>query len=149
MHRKRWVSTLGFGSSAFGIVVVQFSDSIIQVLYANEFERPRYEEMLNEVSDLYHSYTNIKNIFVDASSPEVAYSYDILFTFAHVFHMRQRKVLKDNEWTCWLRWMKSAFEHGSIMEIWQSTIEMEKWFDPAFQEFVDKELIPRTAKNKS
>jgi hypothetical protein len=61
----------GFGSSAFGIVVVQFSDSIIQVLYANEFERPRYEEMLNEVSDLYQSYTNIKNIFVDASSPEL------------------------------------------------------------------------------
>jgi hypothetical protein len=68
---------------------------------------------------------------VDANSPEVAYPYDILFTFAHVFHMRQRKVLKDNEWTGWLRWMKSAFEHGSIMEIWQSTIEMEKWFDPA------------------
>jgi hypothetical protein len=61
----------GFGSSAFGIVVVQFSDSIIQVLYANEFERPRYEEMLNKVSDLYQYFTNIKNICVDASSPEL------------------------------------------------------------------------------
>ena len=29
---------------------------------------------------------------VDANSPEVAYAYDILFTFAHVFHMRKRKV---------------------------------------------------------
>ena len=28
---------------------------------------------------------------VDANSPEVAYAYDILFTFAHVFHMRKRK----------------------------------------------------------
>lgn len=27
--------------------------------------------MLNEVSDLYQSYTNIKNIFVDAGSPEL------------------------------------------------------------------------------
>jgi len=79
---------------------------------------------------------------VDANSPEVAYAYDILFTFAHVFHMRKRKVLSDNEWTGWLRWMKSAFEQGEIMQIWKSTIEMEKWFDPAFQEFVDKELIP-------
>jgi hypothetical protein len=35
------------------------------------------------------------------------------------------------------------FQQGEIMEIWQSTIEMEKWFDPAFQEFVDKQLIPR------
>jgi len=36
---------------------------------------------------------------VDAESPEMAYAYDILFTFAHAFHMRQRKVLNDNEWT--------------------------------------------------
>jgi hypothetical protein len=38
--------------------------------------------------------------------------------------------------------MKSAFEQGTINEIWKSKIEMEKWFDPAFQEFIDKELIP-------
>ena len=81
-------------------------------------------------------------------SPEAAYAYDILFTFAHVFHMRQRNMVRDNEWIGWLRWMKSAFEQGQIMEIWQSTIEMEKWFDPAFQEFVDKELIPRSPINK-
>ena len=37
---------------------------------------------------------------------------------------------------------------GEIMQIWKNTIEMEKWFDPDFQEFVDKELIPRTPKNK-
>ena len=37
--------------------------------------------------------------------------------------------------------MKSAFKHGMIMKIWQSSIEMEKWFDPAFQEFVHKELM--------
>jgi len=75
-------------------------------------------------------------------SSEVAYAYHILFTFAHVFHMRDRKVLSDNEWIGWLRWMKSAFEQGMINEIWKSKIEMEKWFDPAFQEFIDKELIP-------
>jgi len=75
-------------------------------------------------------------------SSDVAYSYHILFSFAHVFHMRQRKVLSDNEWTGWLRWMRSAFDQGMIKDIWKSKIEMEKWFDPAFQEFVDKELIP-------
>ena len=74
-------------------------------------------------------------------SSDVAYSYHILFTFAHVFHMRKRRVLSDNEWTGWLRWMKSAFDQGTIKDIWKSNIEMEKWFDPAFQEFVDKELI--------
>ncbi|HEX9319727.1 MAG TPA: hypothetical protein VF884_12410 [Nitrososphaeraceae archaeon] len=85
---------------------------------------------------------------IDANSPEIAYSYDILFTFSHVFHMRQRKVLNDNEWIGWLRWVKSAFQQGAIMEIWQSTIEMEKWFDPAFQEFVNRELVPRVPENK-
>jgi hypothetical protein len=38
--------------------------------------------------------------------------------------------------------MKSALEQGTIKEIWKSKIEMEKWFDPAFQEFVNKELLP-------
>ena len=75
-------------------------------------------------------------------SSDVAYSYHILLSFAHVFHMRQRNVLSDNEWTGWLRWMRSAFDQGMIKDIWKSKIEMEKWFDPAFQEFVDKELIP-------
>jgi hypothetical protein len=61
----------GFGSSPFGIVIIQFSDGILQVLYANEFERPRYVDMINKVVDFYSSFTNIKNIFVDASSPEL------------------------------------------------------------------------------
>ena len=61
----------GFGSSPFGIVIIQFSDGVLQVLYADEFERPRYEDMINKVSTLSHMYTNIKNIFVDASSPEL------------------------------------------------------------------------------
>jgi hypothetical protein len=61
----------GFGSSPFGIVIIQFSDGILQVLYADEFERPRYEDMINKVADLYSMFTNIKNIFVDAANPEL------------------------------------------------------------------------------
>ena len=79
-------------------------------------------------------------------SSDVAYAYHILFTFAHVLHMRERNILSDNEWTGWLRWMKSAFEQGMIKDIWKSKIEMEKWFDPAFQEFVDRELVPLSNK---
>src|SRR6476620_2274995 len=74
-------------------------------------------------------------------SAEIAFTYHILNTFAHVFHMRQRKVLSDNEWTGWLRWMKSAFEQGKIKEYWESNLE-ENWFDPAFKEFINKELTP-------
>jgi hypothetical protein len=79
-------------------------------------------------------------------SSDVAYAYHILFIFAHVLHMRERNILSDNEWTGWLRWMKSAFEQGMIKDIWKSKIEMEKWFDPAFQEFVDRELVPLSNK---
>ena len=81
---------------------------------------------------------------VDEQSAEVAYAYDILFTFAHAFHMRQRKVLNDNEWTGWVRWYKSAFKQGALMEIWQRTIKMEKWFDPAFHDFINKEIVSVT-----
>jgi hypothetical protein len=81
---------------------------------------------------------------LDAESPELAYAYDILFTFAHAFHMRQRKVLNDNEWTGWVRWYKSAFKQGTLMEIWQKTIEMEKWFDPAFHDFINREIVSVT-----
>ena len=114
-------------------------------------------KVLNDLAERLHSIVNLMierpNLIrviskVESNwSSEGAYTYDILFTFAHAFHMRQRKVLRDNEWTGWLRWMKSAFEQGEIMEIWAKTIEMEKWFDPAFQEFVNKELIPRTPEN--
>jgi hypothetical protein len=45
-----------------------------------------------------------------------------------------------NERTGWTRWIKSAFQYGTISEIWKSNAEVEKWFDPAFQEFINKEL---------
>jgi hypothetical protein len=67
----------GFGSSPFGIVVIQFSDGILQVLYADEFERPRYEDMVNKIADLYSMFTNIKNIFIDAANPELISSLNI------------------------------------------------------------------------
>ena len=65
-------------------------------------------------------------------------------TFSHALHMRRRKVLNDNEWTGWVRMDKSAFKQGKLMEIWQRTIEMEKWFDPAFHDFINREIVPVT-----
>jgi hypothetical protein len=80
-------------------------------------------------------------------TPEMAFVYEMLFTFSHAYHMRQRKVLRDNEWTGWLRRMRNCFEEGKIMEYWKSGLELEKWFDPAFEDFINKEIIP-TVKNK-
>jgi hypothetical protein len=74
-------------------------------------------------------------------TPELVFAYYILYMCAHAFHMRKRNVLRDNEWEGWLRWMKTAFKEGTIREYWEKKIEPEKWFDPAFQDFIDKEII--------
>jgi hypothetical protein len=113
-------------------------------------------KILNDMDERIHGLTQmgverpelirvVNNVERDLTS-EVAYSYHILYTFAHIYHMRQRGVVSDNEWTGWLRWMKSAFQHGTISEIWKNNVEVEKWFDPAFQEFIDKQLTPSVAK---
>jgi hypothetical protein len=53
--------------------------------------------------------------------------------------MHQRKVVSDNEWIGWLRMMRSCFEQGKIREYWEGGLELEKWFDPAFEEFINNE----------
>ena len=76
----------------------------------------------------------------------MTFAYHLLYTFTDVYHMYQRKVVSDNEWTGWLRMMRSCFEQGKIKEYWESDLELEKWFDPAFEEFINKELIPTIKK---
>ena len=53
---------------------------------------------------------------------ELAYTYHLLYTFAHAYHMYQRKVVSDNEWTGWLRMMRSCFEQGKIREYGKVTL---------------------------
>jgi hypothetical protein len=45
-----------YGSSAFGIVVTQWVDSHIQILHAEEYHRPDYNEMLSVVYGLVTKY---------------------------------------------------------------------------------------------
>ena len=87
----------------------------------------------------------VSNVESDLTE-EVGFTYHLLHTFAHVYHMYQRKVVSDNEWTGWLRMMRSCFAQGKIREYWESDLELEKWFDPAFEQFINKELIPTTIK---
>jgi hypothetical protein len=103
------------------------------------------EKLHSMVEMLVHRPELIKVLDKDESgrSAEQAFAYYILFMCAHAFHMRQRKVLSDNEWTGWLRFMRTAFEQGTIREHWEKGIEPEKWFDPAFQDFIDNEIIKR------
>src|SRR5512133_533810 len=64
-------------------------------------------KVLSDLDEKIHGFTQmaverpelirvVNNVERDLSA-DVAYAYRILYTFAHVFHMRQRKVLSDNE----------------------------------------------------
>jgi hypothetical protein len=57
-----------YGSSAFGIVVTQWVDGIIQILYAEEYHRPDYNEMLSLVYGLMSKY-QIHKIYIDGANP--------------------------------------------------------------------------------
>jgi hypothetical protein len=89
----------------------------------------------------------VSNVDSDLTE-EIAYTYHLLHSFAHVYHMHQRKVVSDNEWTGWLRRMRSCFEQGKIREYWESGLELEKWFDPAFEDFIDNEIVRKTSPNQ-
>ena len=57
-----------WGSSAFGIVVTQWVDGIVQILYAEEYQRPDYNEMLTIVYTLMSKY-DVDKVYIDAANP--------------------------------------------------------------------------------
>jgi hypothetical protein len=57
-----------YGSSAFGIVVTQWADGIVQILYAEEYHRPDYNEMLSVAYGLMSKYY-IDSVYVDGANP--------------------------------------------------------------------------------
>jgi Terminase RNaseH-like domain len=57
-----------YGSSAFGIVVTQWEDSHIQILHAEEYHRPDYNEMLSTVYSLMSKY-NVDKVYIDSANP--------------------------------------------------------------------------------
>ncbi len=68
-----------WGSSAFGLVLLQVANGRIEVLLADEYERPRYQEMAEKVMDIIRGlnrrnidpdYLDNCKIYVDAANPE-------------------------------------------------------------------------------
>jgi hypothetical protein len=60
-----------FGSSKFGIVATQLVDGKIQVIHADEYDRPNFTDMINVIWSLKQQYGHVTNIYVDAANPEV------------------------------------------------------------------------------
>jgi hypothetical protein len=60
-----------YSSSNFAIVVTQFVDGKIQVIFAEEYERPNFQAMINRIWEIKQKCGYISNIYVDAANPEV------------------------------------------------------------------------------
>ena len=56
------------GSSAFGIVITQWVDNHIQILHAEEYHRPDYNEMLSTAYSLMSKY-DVDKVYIDGANP--------------------------------------------------------------------------------
>jgi hypothetical protein len=101
------------------------------------------DDKVRRMAEIIIEKPNLQKIMyeLDKPSEELAFAFYILFISSHAYAMRQRNVLKDNEWRGWLQWMRNSFRYGTIAEHWKQT-QSENWFDPSFQAFVNRELIP-------
>jgi hypothetical protein len=61
----------GFGPSKFAVVITQFQNNVIQIIYAEEFERPDFRVMVDKILQLKESCGYVGNIYVDAANPEI------------------------------------------------------------------------------
>ena len=62
----------GFGSSALGIVITRYDNEKekVQILYAEEFDRPDFNDMLSRIGNLIFKY-NPSKIYVDGANPAI------------------------------------------------------------------------------
>jgi hypothetical protein len=61
----------GFGSSNFAIVATQLVDGKIQVIHAEEYDRPDFSVMIEKVWKLKQRCGHVTNIYCDAANPVV------------------------------------------------------------------------------
>src|SRR5919112_1954803 len=57
-----------YGSSSFGIVVLRFVDGQLQILHAEEYKRPDFNEMLVRVWDLLVKHS-VEKVMIDGANP--------------------------------------------------------------------------------
>ncbi|MFL6318855.1 MAG: hypothetical protein ACJ71J_17070 [Nitrososphaeraceae archaeon] len=155
-----WMAELGLVDyfvmgEAVGIVATLFVAFYFSRKQMQKLSIDIETKVLSDLDEKMHSLTQmaverpqliriVSNVESDLTE-EIAFTYHLLHTFAHTYHMYQRKVVSDNEWTGWLRMMRSCFEQGKVREYWEGGLELEKWFDPAFEDFINNEVVRKTS----
>jgi phage terminase large subunit len=63
--KKSFGVDAGFGRSNFAIVVTQYVDGKIQVIFAEEYERPNFAAMINRIWEIKQQCGYISNIHIE------------------------------------------------------------------------------------
>ena len=91
-----------YGSSAFGIVVTQWVDNHIQILHAEEYHRPDYNEMLSTVYSLKSKY-QVDKVYIDGANPSFIKSLKLQIgvdpDYDKVIARYRSEGLGDNSWS--------------------------------------------------
>jgi hypothetical protein len=151
------VSEIGFSevlslAQTIGIVgtmvlTLYFSKRQIQSLSIHEQTRVLndLDEKVHETTELMLERPSLLRVLDNvgygtaSESEQYIFSYYILLICSHAYAMRQRKVLNDAEWRTYAQWLRNCFRKGTISEKWKQ-IEEDRWFDPAFQNFINTEI---------
>src|ERR1044072_4787280 len=126
------------------VLTLYFSKKHIQSLSIHQQTRVLndLDEKVRKMAEIIIEKPTMQKVIYKLEKPseELAFVYYILFICSHVYSMRERNVLNDEEWTGWLHWMTNCFKYGTIGEQWKQ-IESEGWLNPAFENFVNKEIV--------
>jgi hypothetical protein len=126
------------------VLTLIFSKRHIQSLSSHQQTRVLndLDEKVRKMAEIIIEKPSMQKVIYKLDRPleELAFAYYILFISSHAYSMRKRNILNDEEWTGWLHWIKNCFKYGTIGEQW-SQIRSEGWLNPAFENFVNREII--------
>jgi hypothetical protein len=110
----------------------------VETRVLNDLDEKRYR-----ISELFVDRPEMISVVAGSTSgskPEHVIAYMVALVSAHAFHMRERKIISDNEWLGWLQWIKNDFAQGTVRRDWVE-LKLGLWFDPRFRDFIDNEII--------
>jgi hypothetical protein len=149
------MAQFGLGDALTLAQTVAIIGTMLMTLY---FSKRQIQSMTVDVetrvlNDLDEKRYRISELFVDkpemisvvagptsGSKPEHVIAYMVALVSAHAYHMRERKIISDNEWIGWLQWIRNDFAEGTVRRDW-TELKLGQWFDPRFRNFIDKEII--------
>src|ERR671930_2607918 len=119
-----------WGSSAFGIVVTQWVNNHIQILHAEEYHRPDYNEMLSTVYSLMSKY-DVDQVYIYGANPSFIRSLKLQIgedpDYDKVIARYKSEKLGDHRWSQDMRIVPVNFntEHKAILGHCKMILENE------------------------